>query len=444
MKSNRLIICRDKLLAAVLSVTLVLTAGLPASMAAEAESKPLSIVNSGLDTIENWVKASKLPDLKWDTYRKTGLLIKPFLKFRYDLDSNVFDAPDDNSTHHDSVWQYIPGFQAMYKTKYGVIGAAYEATFRYFSKFSDQNESDQDFLVFANLFPSDNTYLRVSEKLAQKGATAGNTSFDTIDYLDNTVNVVAGYVSGDWTHEVGYQNFNHSFDSVIAKRYSYSENIFDYRLYRKINSEVRVYQGFRLGHVDFSKDPTRDTLYYEFPIGVEAKVIWGIQVNASVGLHRRNLQSTDRNDITHVVANLSGQKSFNQDKSSVELGFLRRDVESSFATTTTYDEKLWYGGFKHLISPKLRGRLNLYYGNRDWEERVFTGTRVVVGGRVFVTPPTQVKRDDNVFGINAGFDYNVRKWLILHIDYQYNRRDSNISALDFKENVLSLGSTIPL
>lgn len=432
------------LLAVILLMPLVLGAGASVVRASEVEGTAAKYFNAGLDKIEDWVKQSKLPDLKWKTYKELGLLIKPYFKFKYDLSSNVFNAPDDNSTHHDSVWQYTPGFQAMYKSKYGVIGAAYEATFRYFSKFSDQNASDQDFLVFANLFPTDNIYVRTSEKITRKGSTAGNTGFDTIDFTDNTVNITTGYVMGDWTHEVGYQNYTHAFDSTIAQRYSYSENIYDYRLYRKLNRDIRVYQGVRLGDVNFGKDKTRDTFYYEFPLGIEGKLLWGVTVNASIGIHHRNLQNASRNDITHFITNLSAQKSFNKDRTSVDLGFLRRDVESSFSTTTTYDEKMLYTGMKHLITPKLRGRMNLYYGNRNWEERVFTGSRVVVGGRVFVTPPNIVKRDDDVFGFNMGFDVNVRKWLILNIDYQVNRRDSNISALDYTENVFSLGSTIPL
>ena len=433
-----------KFTALLVSLSLLLGGGIPVAHAASVENAA-GYFNTGLDNIEEWVKKTGLPQLKWKTYKDHGLLIKPFFKFRYDLDSNVFDAPDTDSDHTDSMWSFIPGFQALYKTKYGVIGAAYEATFRVFSQFADQNEQDQDMLIFANLFPAENIYVRTSEKLSQKGATAGNTGFDTIDILDNTFNITFGYVADEnWTHEVGYQIFDRDFQSSIAKRYSYTEHIYDYRLYRKVDENVRVYTGTRLGMVSFGKLSSRDTFYYEFPVGIEGKILYGITVNASVGLHHRNLEEQTRNNVTHIVANLSAQKSFNKDKTSIEGGFLRRDVESSFATATTYDEKLWYTSLKHLITPKLRSRLNMYVGNRDFEERVFTGTLVVVGGRVFATPPTQVKRSDDVFGFNFGFDYNVRKWLIFHIDYQYNRRDSNLSALDFTENVFSLGTTIPL
>ena len=433
-----------KLLAGVLCAVMIFTGPSPASFANETIQGLGDFFSKQLDGIEKLVIDSGLPKAKWDTYKNTGLLIKPFFKTRYDLTSNVFTAPDTNSDHTDNVFSFTPGFQAIYKNKWGVVGMAYEAMFRYYAQFSEQNTQDQKFLVFANLFPVENTYVRVSNRLEQQGPAAGNSAFEPVDIRDNKVNVVAGYVSGDWTYEIGYKNNDRKFQSQIAKIYSFNEDVYDFRLYRKLDENIRTWSGLRLGQVDFYKNRSRDTFYFEIPVGIEAKIWWGINLNASVGLHHRNLENAGRNDITHVVTNISLQKEFNDGKTSVDGGFLRRDVESSFSTATTYDEKLWYVNAKHLVTPKIRARMGLYVANRDFEERVFTGTRIVVLGRVFVTPPTQVKRDDNVFGFNMGFDFNVRKWLIFHLDYQYNRRNSNISSLDYTENVLSLGSTIPL
>lgn len=409
-----------------------------------------SIENFGttvLDGIENVVIKSGLVDLKKKAWKDLGLLIKPYFKTRYVLTSNVFKEPDVPDTDRtDNVFSFTPGFQAVYKMDKGVLGAAYEATFRYFAQFEEQNTADQNFLVYANLFPTEDTYVRVSNRLKQEGATAGNSAFKPIDIKDNTVNVVVGRRLNDrWTAEFGYENYHHDFQNQIANVHDYNEHKFDERVYYQINDNVRAYSGFRLGLVSFHNNPSRDTLYWEIPVGIEGKLIWGINVLASVGIHRRNLEDSNRNDVTSVVTNLALERQFNDGKTLVSGGFLRRPVESSFSSATTYDEKLWYLNAKHLITSSLRGRAGMYWGNRDFEERITVGPRVIVGGRVFaVSPVTVVKRDDSVFGINLGVDYNVRKWLILHMDYAYNRRNSNISQLDYTENVFSLGSTIPL
>ena len=401
--------------------------------------------NSTLDTIEQLVIDSGLPDLKKRVYEEKKLLIKPFLKTRYTLTDNVFKAPDTDSDHTDNLWSFIPGFQWVYKSSLGVIGGAYEAAFNYFSQFSQQNQQDQKFLVYANLFPTEKTYIRASERMVQEGSVAGSSAFEPIDFLDNEATVVAGYIANEkWTFELGYQNFDRDFSNSVAERYNYNEDKWDYRAYYQLTKLVRVYSGARIAWVDFSRDGSRDTFYHEIPIGVEGKLPYGLTLLGSVGFHHRNLEDSSRNDLTHVVTNISLAKKMNYNRTAVHGGFLRRPVESSFSTATTYDEKLWYASLKHLLTPRLRGRLDVYVGNRDFEERVFTGTRLIIGGAVFVTPPDQVKRDDDVFGFTMGFDYNVRKWLVTHIDYQYSRRDSNISALDYTENVFSLGTTMPL
>ncbi len=421
-----------------------LTALVPSSQAAFLEDLS-QFKNQALDGFEQWVIDTGLPGAKRDLWDKHKLLIKPFFKFGYDLTSNVFKAPDDGSDHTDSIWSFTPGFQWLHQNPYGVVGGAYEATFRYFSQFHDQNETDQKFLIYTNLNPTEDTYIRASEKFEQLGPVSGSSAFEPVNYADNTVNVVTGYrFHEDWVVELGYENFDRDFSTVLAERYNYNEDKYDIRFYYDATEALRVYSGLRLGQVDFSKDPSRDTFYHEIPVGIEGQLPCNIDLNASVGFHHRNLEDSSRNDVTHIVTNISLQKLFNHKRTTAQIGFLRRPVESTFSTATTYDEKLWYADFKHLMTPKLRARANVYVGNRDWEERVFTGTRFVAGGIVFVTPPTQVKRDDDVFGFGFGFDYNVRKWWIMHVDYQYSRRDSNISALDYTENVFSIRSTFPL
>ena len=173
-------------------------------------------------------------------------------------------------------------------------------------------------------------------------------------------------------------------------------------------------------------------------------MLYGVKGIASVGFHYRDLRNEDRNDISTVVANVGLEKTFNKDKTTADAGFVRRPVESTFSSTTTYDEKLWNLGVKHLLTHKLRGRAAIYYGNRDWEESVLTGTRVLVGTRLFAIGSSVVKRTDQLFGYNLGFDYRVRKWLILHADYNFSRSNSNISALDSTEHAMSLRATLPL
>ena len=87
-------------------------------------------------------------------------------------------------------------------------------------------------------------------------------------------------------------------------------------------------------------------------------------------------------------------------------------------------EKSFFGSVKHLITPKLRGRASIRFANESYYDGTAAGTRLAVVGTtvILVVPGGIVKRDDDVFNYNLGFDYNVRKWMILHGDYQFTRR----------------------
>ena len=198
--------------------SLFLLAGRPAPSASAAFEDLTKFKDSAFDGIENTVIRTGLPDAKKKLWDKYHLLIKPFFKFRYDLTSNVFKAPDTGADQTDNLWTFTPGFQWLYQAQKGIVGGAYEASFRYFSQFSEQNEQDQKFLVYTDFFPTKDTYLRVSEKMDQEGATAGSSAFEPVDFLDNTVNGVTGYKRDVWTYELGYENFNRNFQSSIATR----------------------------------------------------------------------------------------------------------------------------------------------------------------------------------------------------------------------------------
>ena len=121
-----------------------------------------------------------------------------------------------------------------------------------------------------------------------------------------------------------------------------------------------------------------------------------------------------------------------------------KPVESTFSTATTYDDKTLYGSVKHLFTEKLRGRLAMYLGNQSYDDRVFTGSRVVVGGAVFATSPKQIRRNDKVVGLTLGMDYALCKHLKMHFDYNYSRRESNVNGLDYTDNTVSVQTTMPL
>jgi hypothetical protein len=264
------------------------------------------------------------------------------------------------------------------------------------------------------------------------GETAGAVDLDPVNYLDNTFRVTPGYkLTDNWTLEGGFEYFYRRYNSDIYKRFAYTDEKYTARVYRNISEGAKVYLEGDLGFIEYDKEPSRAATYYNILPGIEGSLPWDITMMAELGFQRRNNHSEFHKDLAMFICSMSFRKEFNNKKTMVELSFTRRPVEATFENLTTYDEKFLYSGVRHLIVPKLRGRAGIFYANRDFEKSATVGN-------------VTVKRDDDEFGVNAGMDYAARKWLIIHADYNFERRNSNISAFDYTENKATIGFTMPL
>lgn len=386
-----------------------------------------------LDQLEKVGKYNQIGRLKKLAKDKLNLTIKPYLKAKMDFTDNVFLEPDTD--REDVIWTFTPGMSAAYPFELegidGVVGAAYEADFRYFTKYSLQNEQDQSFGAYTNINFSDNFYVKATERLIQQGATAGAYQLDPVNFLDNTTRATAGYhLYDDWTMEASYEYFRRHFNSQIYQQYNYREHKFAARLYHQLTNKLRTYFEVNRGNLEYRHSPQRATLYYETLVGLMGNWYWGLKPNVEIGWHRRNIQNDHDNDLSTVVTTVGFSKKFDN-RTEAELAFFRRPVESSFQDEHYYDEKLVYLGVKRLLKPKLRGRANIFFANRDWESLSNVANVIV-------------KRDDDVWGFTLGLDYAARTWMIMSLDYKYERRNSNISAFDYTENRVTVGFTMPL
>jgi len=416
-------------------------------------------------SFEDAFRAVTLADLRESWKKEKGLKVNPYLKSGFDWASNIFKASDQSfqanpagtngvsTKHSDTVWSIRPGINMDYQGDRFRVGGAYEAAFKYFNRFSEQNTQDQHFMTYAHLQPTEATYVKIREDFKQTGLTSGSPAFEPTNVRDNTVDLTMGLKNErGQALEFLYQNYMHDFQETLAKRYSYTENRYGLRGYQPLMAQIEIFTGADVGTVHFGDFSSRNTVYWEVPVGLRGRFFWGWQGVAYAALHHRNLGSSSQNDRTMVTSKVAVGRRFDflgeydklSNPTAVELGFVRRPVEGTFATATTYDEKMFYGALKHLFTKKTRGRFSLYAGNQDYEDRVFTGSRVVVGGAVFSTSPNQVKRSDDLVGLTVGVDYDLGAHLKLHMDYNYSRRESNVNGIDFTDNTISVHTTIPL
>ena len=66
----------------------------------------------------------------------------------------------------------------------------------------------------------------------------------------------------------------------------------------------------------------------------------------------------------------------------------------------------------------------------DWNSRSSTAVSVSYGNEDY----TDSRREDDRYGVEAGYNYAFRRWLDLGVGYRYEDRDSSLSLFDYSRN----------
>lgn len=397
--------------------------------ALSAAPAPAQASDNVLDKFDRFMTSGPLARLKAQALKNYGFALNPYFKTGFELTDNVFKIPEPN--RQDVLWTFTPGINATHTSKYGEVGLSYESQFRYFTRHELQNEQDQSFSAFANLYPTEKLNLKVSEEFVQQGSTAGAPSVEPLNSTDNTVRASAIYdVTETLSGELGYKNFSRYYAGEIFETFSYLENEYFAEGQYKLTENHTVISGYHFGTIDYTETSSRNALYHTLPLGLRGTLPCGLQYDGTVAAYIRNQEASNRNNFWAFIGSFDLKKNITE-KTAVGGGFMRRPVESTYDNAELSDNKTFYGNLTHRFTPRLRGRFDLSWTNADFESSAATGG-------------VTVKRDDDIFGVGLGVDFALRKWMILNADYRCERRNSNLSAFDYTENRFVIGTTIPL
>ena len=89
------------------------------------------------------------------------------------------------------------------------------------------------------------------------------------------------------------------------------------------------------------------------------------------------------------------------------------------------------GSGSYVFNSKFRGRTGASFARREFENPATIGAIVS-------------ERRDILGTAFVGLDYIFRPWLIVNLDYKYERSNSNNSNFDYTNNIVALGMTMPL
>lgn len=403
--------------------------------AEEASSWAENSTDRVLDTFEQGARLTQLNKLK-EWLNSGPARFQPYLKQKFQYDANVFKEPE--RTREATVWTFTPGVGVQVPfEEYYRLGLVYEGEFEYFTKFAGAlNEQTQNFgAVLDASFPN-HVYLKATESFADDSSRSGSPDTERVEYIDNTASARAGYKFEEWRSEVGYQNFGREYRGDLNDRFSYLENRLDTLLGREMKDvpgmgESEVFLEYHLGHLSYDETPSRNGGYHEITLGIRGKnlFIQKLSGNAKVGWHKRTYDFPDEKKFNNVVTDTSlSYQLFDPTKAT--FGFIRKPQEATFSTANFSDDKIGYASLTHLFTSRLRARTTFSLIRRHFRELTRVGTKLL-------------KRRDGVATLNLGLDYSLRKWLMVSLDYDWGRQNSNLPDFDSTNNVLSASITMP-
>ncbi|MBI4372622.1 MAG: outer membrane beta-barrel protein [Candidatus Omnitrophica bacterium] len=389
-------------------------------------------IDKGLDTIEDVTAKSGLPELRRQMTEATGIHVKPYFKGTVEYNSNVFLEPEAPKTRDEALWIWTPGVSVNYPfgdQKQHRVGAVYEARITEFTKYDEHDDVGQSVGVIGNFKLSDALYTNITEEFVQDAARAGTRSAKRIEYIDNKVSPTIGYHWRDWTFEGEYWNTIRDFESAIYRAFSYANNGATARAYRTLAPNFRGVVDYTFSYYDYAADETRVGHYNQFRAGVTGKLSERTNLLTRIGYQEREYRAHDTEfhipvgdfRLTHRLTS----------KTNLDFYIHRTTAESTFTNNRALDEKLAQVSGNYLFNSKFRGRAGAAYIRHDFDRTAATGATVV-------------KRRDHIGRLSVGLDYFFRPWLIMNLDYHYDRSNSNNSNFDYTNNQVALGMTMPL
>ncbi len=343
----------------------------------------------------------------------------PRLDFTAAYDDNVFLEPTDEQDDFSFITS--PGIFIVvpFDANTHAFTLDYQADLIAFAEFDDQNFIAHTLKGSLDLnFPK--FHINTSDIFRRSDLRADTEFTERIDRYENTYDLAVG--TSDWNRlsfEVGYNFFSTFYDDDTLEVIDYYQHKLRgtgfYRLFTKTKALLE-YEHIFISYPDAitARDGDADRV----SIGLKGEPFTRLILEAKVGYENRDYDNGQ--DLSNAVIDLSATKYFTTE-TVVSLAYQRAARESTFLDNNFYFANSVSGTLNQKLFWGLDGVLGLSYSNNEYDEMV-------------VLEGIAAERDDDLFGVQAGLNYQIREWLNTGLSYFYFQRDSNFESLEYTDN----------
>lgn len=357
-------------------------------------------------------------------FRLGELRIHPALSLKGEYQSNVFQTATNEQD--DFLATLVPGVGLELPVGRHRFTGGYRAEFLKFVQRSNQDTTHHIAGLGMNLdFPVgllvklENQFKKTSEPpasdLTGRLESLQNNLASSLEYR------LADRYSVGLSHSLDYTDFKEQENEFLDR----FENRFGLTGYYRIFPKTSLLLDYTHGRIDYINNTERNATSHSIQTGVRGELTAKLQTLFKIGWQIRQSEESGRGNFTGLVT--SGTWNYEMtNRTTWTLLTERRLIESSFANNDFFEALVGSLGVNHVFNPRLTLRAKASAGLNEYTRKATVGTKTD-------------DRDDFLFGVGAGFNYNFRRWLSISIDYLYNRRDSNFNDFDYKDHRATVG-----
>lgn len=351
----------------------------------------------------------------------------PVLETKASYDSNVLQQETD--PRDDMVFNVRPGAIIEIPIDKHQIAVGYQADFEMFAKRKNgsQKHQNQNFFALADFnFPS--WYVNILEEFAETSSRSGTTFTERIPRIDQMINPKAGYKWKRLIFESGFHNFQRHFRRQVDHPFSFQDTGFSEVIFYDLFANLKALVEYQWNQIDYDDGTARNATVNQVRAGIEGEVIRNLLLKLRVGPQFRNYRASSEPDFYSWTGNLSLEYRM---RPNLKFRFFlsREPVEATFLNVNYYKEHAVGGGFEYLFRPQWGLFSDLRFKRNDYSERATSGS-------------VTAYRRDNHISVRPGIRYLMNDFLQFELAYEYARRQSNFSSLNYTDNLISLSSQL--
>ncbi len=391
----------------------------------------------------------------WDIFGKKGGWLHAYLSVEEEYSDNIYYTNTNEESDYitlirPGIWLSIPGRKertrriSTSKDTPGGISISrydqpsfrpfnayfsYEPEFELYADNSDQNTTSHQLEGALQYNLKGGLSIEVLDQFVDTYDSYSTSLIDVEEqdkYQTNLVNITLGYrISEKLNVKLDYSNFLVDYDENENRGFNRTDHTGTGYIYFQVRPKVDVFTGYEFTQVDYDRDENSDSTENRFYGGFQWDITDKSRGRIKAGYGVTDFDDSGIDDAKDYIYEIQLNHHFTP-KTSLSLTAYRKQEE---ADLSIYDYILSHrvgATYLQRVTRKISLGMRASYANENYESE--SG---LIGG--------SEEREDDVYYVNPSIRYHFRDWFSMHLEYTYEKRESNTALYDFDTNSVLMG-----